>query len=105
MALVYFGFVLVSAALCTLEPEGLLTRVLLVLLGAAALGYLLHAMALFMHEASHYNVATGRRSNDLLANIFFGVRQGANISDYSPLHWGHHRELRKIEDPENHYFT
>jgi fatty acid desaturase len=57
-----------------------------------------------MHEATHFNIAASRRSNDLLANIFLGVIQGYSVETYRPPHFGHHREVGSPEDPEHHYF-
>lgn len=67
-------------------------------------GYLHHYLALFMHEAAHFNLAASRKTNDWLTNLFLGVLQGYSVETYRPAHFGHHREIGQPEDPENHYF-
>src|ERR1700733_13309648 len=41
--------------------------------GAVSIGFWFAFTHLFIHEASHYNIAPDKKLNDLLANIFFGL--------------------------------
>jgi fatty acid desaturase len=100
----YAGFLLISIALVAVPFPGWPSSLLAALLGSIGFGYLHHYLALFMHEAAHFNVARSRKSNDLLTNLFLGVIQGYSVETYRPSHFGHHREIGSPEDPEHHYF-
>jgi fatty acid desaturase len=73
-------------------------------LGAILVGYWFAFIHLFIHEASHYNIARDKKTNDLLANIFLGLIAGTDIKFYRALHFDHHRHLGTVDDPEHTYF-
>ncbi len=72
--------------------------------GAILIGYVIAYIQLFFHEAAHYNIAPGRRLNDLLANLFIGVLVGQDIGRYRAIHFDHHRHLGTTRDTERSYF-
>jgi fatty acid desaturase len=74
------------------------------LVGALIIGYAIHAINCFFHEAAHYNVVPGRRRNDLLTNVLMGWMFGSSIALYRQIHFQHHRALGTTMDTENSYF-
>ncbi|QDO96356.1 hypothetical protein FNB15_03265 [Ferrovibrio terrae] len=68
-----------------------------------ALGYCLHYLSLFLHAASHYNLAADRTWNDRLATALFGLWFGYDIQTYRTVHFRHHAHLGTDRDPENSY--
>jgi len=71
---------------------------------AILVGYVIAFIHLFIHEAAHYNIASDRKQNDKLANIFVGLIVGMNIKLYRATHFNHHRYLGTVKDTENTYF-
>jgi fatty acid desaturase len=72
--------------------------------GAAVIGYTMHFINLFFHEAAHYNIVPGRARNDLVANLLLGWLFGSSVALYRRIHFQHHRELGTTMDSENSYF-
>jgi fatty acid desaturase/GT2 family glycosyltransferase len=79
-------------------------RSALAVLGGVAIGYWLHFLLLFQHEAVHWNLAPGRATNDRLANLFVGVLIGEDVRSYRVVHLAHHRYLGTPLDTERSYF-
>lgn len=67
------------------------------------IGYWLHALATFGHEAAHHNIARGRRLNDRLADWLVWLYFGQSTARYRRLHWMHHTHLGDHEDTETSY--
>jgi fatty acid desaturase len=74
------------------------------LAGALVIGYTIHFINCFFHEAAHYNIVHGRRPNDVVANLLMGWLFGSSIALYRRIHWEHHRALGTTMDSENSYF-
>lgn len=77
---------------------------LFILPGAVNIGYWFAFTHLFIHEASHYNIAADKKRNDILANIFLGSIAGTHIGFYRIVHFDHHRYLGTTKDTEHTYF-
>jgi len=63
------GYLVIAATMIALvRLEGWMPWLipLWILLGAAVFGYTIAYIQLFLHEAAHFNIAPGRRLNDLL---------------------------------------
>ena len=56
---------------------------------ACLVGYSVAYLQLFFHEAGHFNIAPGRRRNDLLANLFIGSFVGQDVGSYRIHHFDH----------------
>jgi fatty acid desaturase len=69
-----------------------------------AVGFFLHFLTLFLHEASHFNLAPNKRLNDFLAETLVGNFIHLDMRTYRAFHWGHHRKNGRLDDPENSYF-
>lgn len=74
------------------------------IVGGAVVGYTMHFINLFFHEAAHYNIVPGRARNDLVANLLLGWLFGSSVALYRRIHFQHHRELGTTMDSENSYF-
>jgi fatty acid desaturase len=99
----YLFLVLVLAAIVALDPAWPFS-VAVAVLGGGAIGYTIHFINCFFHEAAHYNVTPGRRANDLVTNALMGWLFGSSIAIYRKIHWQHHRALGTTMDSENSYF-
>lgn len=73
-------------------------------IGAAALGYTAAYLALFLHEAGHYNIHPDKKTNDRLATFFLCLPFGVSIKAYRKIHWQHHLHLGTPADTEVSYF-
>ncbi|MDL4820252.1 fatty acid desaturase family protein [Actinomadura opuntiae] len=83
----------------------LIADAVLAVTGGAVLGFWLHYLLLFLHEAAHYNLAPSRRLNDLLANACLGAILGSDVRAYRKVHFAHHRNLGTTADTETSYFA
>ena len=75
-----------------------------VVLGALAVGYVVHYLVLFQHEAVHFNLAPGRRANDFACDLLVGPLIGETVAAYRAIHLEHHRHLGTPRDTERSYF-
>lgn len=100
----HLAMVLVSVAAILVATKAPRLTPIVVLAASFLLGYAVAYIMLFMHEASHYNLAGDRRINDVLANIFVGSLLGRNIKSYRTHHWGHHKYHGQTNDTEHAYF-
>jgi len=79
-------------------------KLFFVLVDAIFLGFIITYILNFFHEAGHYNIASDKTSNDLLANMFLGILIAQSIKQYRIVHWQHHIKLGSTEDTERSYF-
>lgn len=96
----FLGLVLYGTGL----PSSTAGRVVAMLLGSVAVGYGVAYLQLFLHEASHHNLAPGRRRNDWLCDAVISWQVGTTVARYRPIHFAHHRHLGTAADTENSYF-
>jgi fatty acid desaturase len=73
-------------------------------LGSLCVGFWLHYLLCFFHEAAHYNILSNRKYNDRAANLLIGPLIGLEIKSYRRTHWIHHANLGTPEDTETSYF-
>jgi fatty acid desaturase len=99
----YCVLALALAAIVAIDPAWPLS-VVVALLGGLVIGYTIHFINCFFHEAAHYNVLPDRRLNDLTTNLLMGWLFGSSIALYRKIHWQHHRALGTTMDSENSYF-
>lgn len=69
-------------------------------IASVVIGLLVHRIGMFSHEAAHFNVAPGRRANDLVTNLFSSALILTDIRTYRPTHLAHHRHLGTTRDTE-----
>ncbi|MBX7218390.1 MAG: fatty acid desaturase [Blastocatellia bacterium] len=99
--------VLIGTVMVLLFQKPLPWWVALLVIACSALliGGAIAYLALFMHEAAHFNLAQSTLWNDRLANLLIGVLTGTEIKTYRPTHFDHHRKLGLPDDPEHFYFN
>lgn len=77
----------------------------LIPVGAIITGYIAAYIALFAHEASHYNIHPDKNINDRLSTIFLCLPFGLSMKSYRKIHWQHHIHLGTPDDTEISYFN
>jgi fatty acid desaturase len=100
----YLALVLILSAAAYMQKTYPKWFLLTIPVGAILVGYTVSALHLFIHEASHYNIAPNRRLNDLMSNIFLGLLVGMDVQYYRTVHFAHHRLLGTTQDTEKSYF-
>jgi fatty acid desaturase len=93
----------VLAAVAVQMRWGLLPSLLAAPIIAIWIGYWLHPLMLFGHEAAHFHLARDRSTNDLLANLFVMSLLGLDVKLYRRIHWQHHLHLGDTDDTEISY--
>lgn len=73
-------------------------------LAAMLIGYIAAYLALFIHEAGHFNLHPDKKTNDTLATVFLCLPFGLSVKSYRKIHWQHHMHLGTPEDAEVSYF-
>ncbi len=69
------------------------------------IGYVAAYLALFIHEAGHFNVHPSKKINDRLATLFLCLPFGLSLKSYRKIHWQHHVHLGTPLDTEVSYFN
>ena len=100
----HVALVAIVGTLAALGGRSLAGDAALVIVGAAAIGYVIHYLVLFQHEAVHYNLAPSRRTNDLACDVFIGPLIGETVAAYRTIHLEHHRYIGTPLDTERSYF-
>lgn len=90
---------------CFYNLEILASNTILAFLTILWLGFWFQSLHLFVHEATHFNLHKNKKINDLFGNILSIFFMGLLIEDYRKKHWEHHKNLGKITDTENSYFS
>lgn len=99
------GYLAIAAVLWLAQlPATPLGLALAIPLCAAATGYAVAYLQLFIHEAAHYNLAPTRGANDRLADAFLSWHIGTSAKAYRPVHFQHHQALGETHDTETSYF-
>jgi len=70
---------------------------------AVWIGYWLHSLFLFGHEAAHRNLAPRRPWNDRLGDWLVWILYGSTTAEYRRTHMAHHTQLGNHRDPETTY--
>jgi fatty acid desaturase len=72
-------------------------------LAAAWIGWWIHSLSCFLHEAAHFNLHPDKVRNDQLANRLLCSFVGEEIARYRAVHWRHHLHLGNPDDTEVSY--
>jgi fatty acid desaturase len=70
------------------------------LLAVLVIGTRQHALAVMLHDATHFHVSRNKRLNDLLANLLIAWPIPFSASGYRRWHFQHHRTVGTDADPE-----
>jgi len=63
------------------------------------IGARMHALAILMHDATHYRFLKNRKLNDLITNITTMYPLFLTIENYRGNHLSHHKNLNTEHDP------
>ena len=69
-------------------------------LAVLLIGARLHALAILMHDATHYRFLKNRKWNDLISNLFTMYPIFSSIEKYRKNHLAHHQHLNTEHDPD-----
>jgi fatty acid desaturase len=94
--------VVVGVALAS--GRSLALDVVVVVVGAGLVGFIVHYLVLFQHEAVHFNLAPSRRGNDVACDVLIGPLIGETVASYRAIHLEHHRHIGTPRDTERSYF-
>lgn len=100
----YFFLLLISGATIFLSNQFYSFWWIIVIISCMLIGYVAAYLALFIHEAGHYNIHPDKKINDRLASIFLCLPFGLSLKSYRKIHWQHHVHLGTPEDTEVSYF-
>ena len=64
------------------------------------IGSRMHALAILMHDATHYRFLNNRQWSDFVTNVFTMYPLFTNIDNYRNNHLRHHRHLNTEDDPD-----
>jgi len=78
---------------------------IIVIITSILIGYVAAYLALFIHEAGHYNINSDKKINDRLATVFLCLPFGLSLRSYRKIHWQHHVHLGTPQDSEVSYFN
>ncbi|MEL6942440.1 MAG: fatty acid desaturase family protein [Bacteroidota bacterium] len=70
------------------------------LLAVIILGARMHALAILMHDATHFSFLKKQKWNDLITDFFITYPVFTSIAKYRQNHLRHHRHLNSENDPD-----
>lgn len=88
--------VIFSAAYCCMLYLNPFTYMLAILV----IGARMHALAILMHDATHFRFLKNRKWNDLITNVFTMYPLFLTIEKYRANHLAHHQNLNTEHDPD-----
>ena len=100
----YFFFILIAVATILLNYHFRTFWWIIVPVSSVLIGYIAAYLALFIHEAGHFNIHPDKKTNDRLASIFLCLPLGLSLKSYRKIHWQHHLYLGTPQDTEVSYF-
>lgn len=101
----YFFLLLISFLVILLDQTYPSLWWLYIPAGGILIGYIAAYIALFIHEAGHYNIHPDKKMNDRLATFFLCLPFGLSMKSYRKIHWQHHLYLGTPLDTETSYFN
>jgi fatty acid desaturase len=72
----------------------------LYVVAVALIGARQHALAILMHEGTHYRLFRSHKLNDCIANVFLAWPLTITIEAYRANHFAHHRFVNSGQDPD-----
>jgi fatty acid desaturase len=101
----YFFLLLIAGSAIFLTNRFHWVWWIVVIVSSILIGYIAAYLALFTHEAGHYNIHPEKKINDRLAIIFLCLPFGLSLRSYRKIHWQHHVHLGTPQDTEVSYFN
>ncbi|MEO7983828.1 MAG: fatty acid desaturase, partial [Bacteroidota bacterium] len=100
----YFFLLAVAVAIILLDHHFHSFWWIIILPGAVLIGYITAYLALFIHEAGHFNIHRDKKTNDRLGTVLLCLPFGLSLRSYRKIHWQHHLHLGTPADAEVSYF-
>ena len=100
----YFFLLLTAGVIFYLSSQFYSFYGIIIPVSSILIGYIAAYLALFIHEAGHFNIHPDKKINDRLATIFLCLPFGLSIKSYRKIHWQHHLYLGSPQDTEVSYF-
>jgi len=75
-------------------------NIALLVISIILIGSRLHALGVFMHEATHYRLHPNRKVNDFIGNVFCAWPILTTLTAYRKNHLAHHRHMNTSDDPD-----
>jgi fatty acid desaturase len=100
----YFFLLLIGASTIILTNQFHWLWWVIVIASSLSIGYIAAYIALFIHEAGHYNIHPDKKINDRLGTLFLCLPFGLSLRSYRKIHWQHHVHLGTPPDTEVSYF-
>ena len=69
-------------------------------LAVLIIGARMHALAILMHDATHFRFLKNRKLSDLVTNLFCMYPLFSSLDKYRPNHLKHHQHLNTEDDPD-----
>ena len=88
-------FIIGAVVLCTMFWHPLLYLVCIMWIGARQ-----HAIAIMIHDASHYRILKNRKTNDFVSELFLAFPLFVTMRGYRLSHLAHHRHMNTEYDPD-----
>jgi len=101
----YFFLLLTAGITLLIDHRFHILWWIIVPVSAILIGYSMAYLALFIHEAGHFNIHPDKKINDRLATLFLCLPFGLSMRSYRKIHWQHHVHLGTQEDTEVSYFN
>ena len=95
-AIVFDWLIIIATILLCIQFFNPATYFLAVLI----IGARMHALAILMHDATHYRFLKNRKWNDMLTNLLTMYWLFTSIEQYRNNHMAHHRHLNSEHDPD-----
>ena len=100
----YFALFLITASVIILDYHFHSYWWIIIPVSSVLIGYIAAYLALFIHEAGHFNIHPDKKKNDKLAEFFLCLPFGLSLKAYRKIHWQHHLHLGTPQDAEVSYF-
>ncbi len=101
----YFWILLISIVAIVLTNKFFSAWWVINFVAAILIGYTAAYLALFIHEAGHFNIHANKKTNDSLATFLLCLPFGLSMKSYRKIHWQHHVHLGTPDDAEISYFN
>jgi fatty acid desaturase len=101
----YFFLLLIIATTIFFEQEFPQWWWIAIIPSGLLIGYIMAYLALFIHEAGHFNIHPNKKINDKIATLLLCLPFGLSMKSYRKIHWQHHLHLGTPEDAEISYFN
>lgn len=95
-AIIFNWLIIIGMAYLSIQ----LSNILVYFIALLVIGARMHALAILMHDASHFRFMKNRKWNDLITNFTTMYFLFLTIEQYRTNHLAHHKHLNTDHDPD-----